>query len=409
LEELEISNKTFARQDPPPFNFPFNNGKQKKLLVICSTLNLDYPYGATPAVWQLLKGFYEVGCDTIVIPYRGKSLRTPWWRSYRNPTETEGEIYAHSGMHTKDSEGLRKSINDKLVPKIASTILTSKWTKLISEIVKKEKNLDAVLLVGVPLNHFNGLSKFIKRELSCPLIYYDLDVPTSLPKYGGFSFNYYLNANIEAYDAIIVPSEGVFEDLKELHANKVFSVHFGIDPDLYLPTRGMQDIDVFFFATSDSDRKKEVSMLVSEPSSKMNARFMVSGIEFSTDLRKAEKIPMLPFSIWRYYAGRSKINLNITRSRHAATYTSTSRPFELAAMECCIVSHPYKGLDKWFTKGKEIFIVKNEKEVIETYNWLLNDEETRRKVGISCRQRVLKEHTFRQRANDILNIINQLA
>ena len=32
-----------------------------KLLVVCSTLNLDYPYGATPAIWQLLKAFSEVG------------------------------------------------------------------------------------------------------------------------------------------------------------------------------------------------------------------------------------------------------------------------------------------------------------------------------------------------------------
>jgi hypothetical protein len=45
---------------------------QKKVLVICSTLNLDYPYGATPAIWQLLKGLFEVGCDVIAIPYRGK-------------------------------------------------------------------------------------------------------------------------------------------------------------------------------------------------------------------------------------------------------------------------------------------------------------------------------------------------
>ena len=92
-----------------------------KLLVICSTLNLDYPYGATPMIWQLLKGFFEAGCDTIVIPYRGKSLRTPWWRSYPNPTEREGELYAHSSLHT-NPVGLRKSINDKLVPKIAEIV-----------------------------------------------------------------------------------------------------------------------------------------------------------------------------------------------------------------------------------------------------------------------------------------------
>jgi spore maturation protein CgeB len=384
------------------------NYRQPKLLVICSTLNLDYPYGATPAIWQLLKGFFEVGCDTIVIPYRGKSLRTPWWRSYPNPTEMEGELYASSGMHEKRSNGLRKSLNDKLIPKVADFVLTNKWSKLLSEIFKKEKEIDAVILIGVPLNHFNGLARYVKREFSCPLIYYDLDVPTSLPKHGGFSFSYYLNAEVPEYDAIIVPSEGVFEELFQLNANKVFSVHFGVDPDLYLPLTMKQDIDVFFFATSDSDRENEVSMMISEPSTKLDARFLVSGIKYVTDLKKAEKIAMLPFSLWRNYAARSKINLNITRERHASTYTSTSRPFELAAMECCIVSHPCKGLDRWFTKGKEMFVVENAKEAIEVYEWLLNDAETRRKVGVKARQRVLKEHTFRQRAQDILEIVYKI-
>jgi spore maturation protein CgeB len=387
---------------------PIKNYRQPKLLVICSTLNLDYPYGATPAIWQLLKGFFEVGCDTIVIPYRGKSLRTPWWRSYPNPIEKEAELYAHSGMHAKNSEGLRKSINDKVVPKLVDAVLTNKWKKLLSEILKKEKEINAVFLIGVPLNHFNGLAKFVKSEFSCPLIYYDLDVPTSLPKHGGFSFSYYLGADIAKYDAIIVPSEGVIDELIELNANKVFSVHFGVDPDLYLPLDVKQDIDVFFFATSDSDRENETAMMISDPSAETDFRFLVSGIKYTTDLKRAEKIPMLPFSLWRYYAGRSKINLNITRARHASTYTSTSRPFELAAMECCIVSHPYKGLDKWFTKGKELFIVEDTKEAIEMYKYLLKDDETRRKVGSNARQRVLKEHTFRQRANDLLQILDCL-
>ncbi len=382
--------------------------KQPKLLIICSTLNLDYPYGATPAIWQLLKGFFEVGCDTVVIPYRGKSVRTPWWRSYRNPTEREGELYANSGIHTKNAQGLRKRINDNIVPKLADLVLTTKWVRLFSEILEKEKEFDAIILVGVPLNHFNGLAKYLKSNFSCPLIYYDLDVPTSLPKHGGFSFSYYLNADVSVYDAIIVPSDGVLEDLNQLNANKVFSVHFGVDPDLYLPLTVNQDIDVFFFATSDSDRENEVAMMISEPSTKLSAHFLVSGLKYTSNLQRAKKIDMLPFSLWRYYACRSKINLNVTRTRHASTYTSTSRPFELAAMECCIVSHPYKGLDKWFAKDKEIFVVENTKEAIETYEWLLNDEETRRKAGINARNRVLKEHTFRRRAEEILKIIAKL-
>jgi spore maturation protein CgeB len=381
------------------------NTIQRKILVVCPTLDLDYPYGATPAIWQLLKGFFEVGCDTIVIPYRGRAIRSPWWRCYPNPTMREGEIYAHSGMHTKRAVGIRKKINDELVPKVADLLVTRKWTKLFSQILENEKDFDAVLFIGVPLNHFNGLAKYVKENFSCPLVYYDLDVPTSLPKYGGFSFSYYLGADITAYDAIISPSEGVNDELLQLGARKVFNVHFGVDPELYLPIKTEQDMDVFFYATSDSDREDQVSMMISEPSKNLNLKFVVSGIKYARDLGKAQMIPMLPFSLWRNYAGRSKINLNIPRVRHASTYaTSTSRPFELAAMGCCIVSSPYDGLEKWFDIGKEIFVAASSDEAAELYTWLIDDEDLRRKVSQKARKRVLEQHTFRQRAEEILEI-----
>lgn len=381
---------------------------QKKILIVCSTLNLDYPYGATPAIWQLLKGFFEVGCDVIVVPYRGKSIRAPWWRNYPNPTEKEGELYANSGMHAKSPEGFKRSVNDKIVPKIANALVTRKWKKLFSQIVKEEKDIDAVLFVGVPLNHFNGLAKYVKSEFSCPLVYYDLDVPTSLPNYGGFSFSYYLGADVSLYDAIIVPSDGLNEELAQLGASSIFQVHFGVDPDLYLPVEAVQDIDVFFFATSDNDREDSVAMMISEPSRQIAGRFLVSGIKYKTDLGNAQMIPMLPFSVWRKYACRSKINLNITRKKHATTFTSTSRPFELAAMSSCIVSSPYKGLEKWFTLDKEVFIASNLDESIELYNWLINDEDSRLKIGVRARERVLKDHTFQKRAGDIVSIFSKL-
>lgn len=383
--------------------------KDLRLLLVCSTLNLDYPYGATPAIWQLLKAFFEIGCDTIVVPYRGKSIRSPWWRCYENPTWKEAELYAHSGMHAKQATGLRKSINDKVVPALTNLIITRKWRKLFHQVLKAEREVDAVMFVGVPLNQFDGLAEYVKTEFSCPLIYFDLDVPTSLPRYGGFSFDYYHGIDLEKYDAIIVPSEGVSDDLRKRGARKIFPVHFAVDPDLYSPVETRKDIDVFFFGTSDSDREKSISMMISEPSRKMKGRFIASGIKFNSDLGRAHRIPMLPFSQWRHHVGRSKINLNIPRERHASTYaTSTSRPFELAAMKCAIVSSPYNGLETWFDIGKEIFIAKDSDEAIELYGWLMNDEEARKDVGLKAHKRVLKEHTFRHRAREIMRVLDEL-
>ncbi len=123
----------------------------------------------------------------------------------------------------------------------------------------------------------------------------------------------------------------------------------------------------------------------------------------------AKMIGDLSYSEWREFCCRSKINLNITRWSHTSIYaSSTSRPFELAAFGACIVSQPYNGIEEWFEVGKELFVVNNESEAIETYRRLLHNEEEREKIGNRARERVLREHTFKHRAEQLVGIIEKL-
>ncbi len=117
----------------------------------------------------------------------------------------------------------------------------------------------------------------------------------------------------------------------------------------------------------------------------------------------------LSYSEWRQFCCRSKINLNITRWSHTNVYaSSTSRPFELAAFGSCIVSQPYNGIEEWFEVGKELLVVNNEGEAIETYRRLLGDAREREGVGNKARERVLREHTFKHRAIELTDIIQGL-
>jgi spore maturation protein CgeB len=88
--------------------------------------------------------------------------------------------------------------------------------------------------------------------------------------------------------------------------------------------------------------------------------------------------------------------------------TSTSRPFELAAMQCCIVSAPYNGMEKWFDTKSEILIANSCKECIELYQMLMDNRELRRKMGTAALERVKKEHTSRHRAKQIIDIVKKL-
>ena len=73
-----------------------------KLLVVCASLDLTQPFSATPAWWQLLKAFYEIGVDVIATPYQGPAIESLWWRAAPSPTQGQGDLFkvVRDGMRT---------------------------------------------------------------------------------------------------------------------------------------------------------------------------------------------------------------------------------------------------------------------------------------------------------------------
>jgi spore maturation protein CgeB len=170
------------------------------------------------------------------------------------------------------------------------------------------------------------------------------------------------------------------------------------------------DIDVFYAGFGVKFREKWINNMITLPSKKLNnVSFVTAGLNLSDFDSNIQSLSMLPFNQWLRYCCRSKITLNIARESHAMTPgTSSSRPFELAALERCIVSNPYLGLKKWFKIGRELLVVNDPNEAIEVYKWLLTDEATRLKIGQAARRRILKEHTFGHRAQQLLYIISKI-
>jgi spore maturation protein CgeB len=194
-----------------------------------------------------------------------------------------------------------------------------------------------------------------------------------------------------------------------LGANQINVVHYGVDPDVYRRLTIEEDIDIFFFGNGGRARAKNIKMMIAEPSRALRHKFLVSGRNVDVDLGNSILMPALSFSEWRNYCCRAKINLNVVRDEHARVFaTSTSRPFELAAMQCCIVSAPYNGMEKWFDTKREILIANSSEECIELYQMLMDDRELRMKMGTAAHERVRKEHTSRHRANQIIDIVRKL-
>jgi hypothetical protein len=382
-----------------------------KILIVCSTLDLKYRLGCTPSWWQLFKALYEKGNEVIAVPFLGDPIESLWWRTYPNPCSNESKIYNYILEINKKYKFSSGNIKKKGlgISNVAENYVRGKWLNHLFSIFSKEKDVDLLLFINVPLNFIRGIPEKIHCLYSIPIAYYDGDMPTILPKYAvdrGFKFNYYVNADLSEFDGFFTNSKGVIPDLEEMGAKNIHPLYYAVDPDLFNPVIVNKDRDISFFGYGAAFREEWMEKMISKPSNDLkNLKFSVAGGGFSKDLGNAEYTGDLSLSDYRIFCCKSKICLNITRWSHTVVYaSSTARPFELAAFGACIVSQPYSGIGEWFEDGKELVIVDEKDNISSVYQELLDSETERERIGQNARARILKDHTYKKRAEEFLSV-----
>jgi hypothetical protein len=390
-----------------------------KILAVASAIDLDFRYGCTPAWWQLWKALCEEGVDLVVTPYRGRPVESPWWRTAPNPTYTEGESFAKARdlvARLKGDSHIRRaeenpedSLGHRMTREAIWRWVTPRWRRHIASLVERERP-DAVVVFTVPMAHIRGIPTMLRERFDVPVVFYDGDVPMSLPEYGGMDtgFNWYHDADPSEYDLLVSNSEGGLERLRELGARRAEAIFWGADPDFFAPVDVDKEYDVLFYGYGDKFRRDWMQAMVGEPSRRLpEADFALGGRDFQGDTGDARMIGDVPFNVFSRAISQARVNLCITRRSHASVYASSScRPFELASAGAAIVSNPYNGLERWFEPGSELLIVNDTDEAVAAYTDLLDDPAQAMEMGRRARERVLDEHTYRHRARQLLDLID---
>jgi len=390
-----------------------------KILAVASAVDLDFRYGCTPAWWQLWKGLNEEGADLIVTPYRGRPIESPWWRTAPNPTYTEGESFARARdlvARIKGDSHLRRTeespedgLSDRMTREVIWRWVTPRWQKHLEQLIERERP-DAVIVFTVPMAHLRGIPTALREKNGIPVVFYDGDVPMSLPEFGGMDtgFNWYHDADPSEYDLLISNSEGGLERLRELGARRAEAVFWGADPEFFAPQPVDKDYDVFFYGYGDKFRRDWMKAMVGEPSRALSdAQFALGGRDFQGDVGDARLVGDIPFNVFARSISSARVNLCITRRSHATVYASSScRPFELASAGAAIVSNPYNGIERWFEPGSELLVVEDAHQAVVAYRSLLDDPAQAEELGRRARERVLDEHTYRHRARQLLSLVD---
>jgi spore maturation protein CgeB len=336
-----------------------------------------------------------------------------------NPTYREGESYAAArGVLARlkgdrylrrDEDSPEDSKLDRMSRELVWRWVTPRWQRHIERILERERDVDAVIVYTVPMSHLRGIPTALRERFGVPVVYYDGDVPMSLPEFGGMDtgFNIYHGADPSEYDMVISNSEGGIPRLLELGARRAEAIFWGADPELFQPRPVEKTSDVFFYGYGDKFRRDWMAAMVGEPSRRApEIDFALGGGDFQGDTGGARMIGDVPFNVFSHAISAARVNLNITRRSHATvTASATSRPFELAATGAAIVSNPYAGVERWFEPGRELLVVSSADEAVDAYRELLGDPAQADEMGARARERVLDEHTFAHRARQLLDLV----
>jgi spore maturation protein CgeB len=343
-----------------------------------------------------------------------------WWRPYPNPTRWQANAFA--ALRTAARRVRRpladaprpsagsETLSQKAVRLLAHKLIAPQWTRHLAAILESEHDVQAVLLISVPPNHLRGVAGAIRARFKIPVLFYDGDVPASLPTHPGFATGvaFYPGSDLQEFDAVLSNSKGGEPALQSLGARRVHTLYYGADPDVYQPVAAPQDIDVFFYGHTMEYRREWIRAMITAPRAALpEARFAVRGVHLEAGA-DVEVLPYRTFSDLRRCIARSKVNLVIVRQPQASLYgSSTLRPFELAMMGACMVSNPYLGIEEWFEPGRELIVVSSAEEAADRYRFLLSHEAERRALGEAARRRALAEHTYRHRAARLIEIIRE--
>jgi len=394
--------------------------KAPKVLAVASAVDLDFRYGCTPAWWQLWKALAEEGVDLIVTAYRGHAVESPWWRTAPNPLYREAEAFAAGrGLlaRMQRQEFVRRSerdpadtVADRAVRGAIRGYVTPRWRGHLERTIEREGGVDAVVVFTVPMSHFRGIPTALRERFAVPVVYYDGDLPMSLPEFGGTDtsgFNYYVGADPAEYDLVVGNSEGALARVRELGARRTEAVHWAADPELFRPHDVAHEVDVFFYGHSDKFRREWMRELIGEPSRRLDGvDFAIGGYDYRGDTGRARPLGRIPFNAFPHAIAAARLNLNVTRRPHATVdASSTCRLFELAACGAAIVSNPLAGVDRWFEPDRELRVVGSCDDAVDVYRELLADPAQAEELGRRARERVLDEHTYGHRARRLLDLI----
>jgi len=237
-------------------------------------------------------------------------------------------------------------------------------------------------------------------------IFWDVDAPATLAQLMAEP-DHPLRLALPNLDLVLTYGGGepVISAYRALGARRCVPIYNALDPQTHHPVAPQPRFaaDLGFLGNRLPDREARVEQFFLEPAARApGQRFLLGGSGWH-DKPMAPNVGYLghvPTADHNAFNVTPKAVLNISRDSMASTgFSPATRVFEAAGARACLISDHWQGMELFLTPGQEVLVARDGQDVVDLLSAL--DAAHAEKIGRAAMARVLAEHTYAHRAQEV--------
>ena len=197
----------------------------------------------------------------------------------------------------------------------------------------------------------------------------------------------------------------VVDAYRRLGARDCVPIYNALDPATHHPVEPDRRFaaDLGFLGNRLPDREARVHGFFFEAATRAPDRcFLLGGAGWQPDAvpHNVRVLGHIPTADHNAFNVTPRAVLNISREDMAANgFSPATRVFEAAGAGTCLATDPWRGIELFLEPGHEVLVVRDGADVVEMLRTL--SPERAREIGDNARRRVLAEHTYDRRAEQL--------
>jgi spore maturation protein CgeB len=256
---------------------------------------------------------------------------------------------------------------------------------------------------------FDAVLEEAVAELEGPevRVFWDVDAPATLAAMEADAGNP-LRELIGRYDVVLTYGGGqpVIDRYAALGARACVPIYNALDPETHHPEPPRPELacDLAFLGNRLPDREGRVEEFFFRAVEALPQRtFLLGGNGWEDRIRDLANVRYLghvPPGDHNALNRSALAVLNVSRDSMAANgWSPATRVFEAAGAGACLISDEWEGVEDFLAPGEEVLVARDGAEVAELLVDL--DPDRARTIGEAALNRVLAEHTYERRAEQV--------